>query len=78
MVTVKNDRDTSQNIELYIDGSLELTYSLGPKESVEREYTLSEGDHTFELYEEVSGNFTLYKTETLYVETDNSVFLELE
>lgn len=78
IVTVKNNRDTSQNIEFHIDGNKKFSASLDPAESVEREFELSLGDHTFELYHEVSGTYELYKTETLYVESDNSLFFELE
>ena len=78
IITVKNNRDTSQNIELHIDGNKKYSASLDPAESVEWEFELSPDDHTFELYHEVSGTYELYKTETFYVESDSSLFFELE
>jgi hypothetical protein len=78
IITVKNNRDTSQSIELHIDGSNMFSAFLDPAESVEREFELSPDDHTFELYHEVSGTYELYKTETFYVESDSSLFFELE
>ena len=78
IITVKNNRATSQSIEFHIDGKKEFSALIDPAESVEEEFELSNGDHTFELYHEVSGTYELYKTETLYVESDNSLFFELE
>jgi hypothetical protein len=78
VVTVKNNRDTSQNIEFHIDGSKKFTAALDPAESVEREFELSLGDHTFELYHEVEGTYELYKTETMDVDSDSSLFFVLE
>ena len=78
IITVKNNRDTSQRIELYIDGSKRYSASLDPAESVEWEFELSPDDHTFELYHKISRTYELYKTETLYVESDSSLFFELE
>ncbi len=78
IITVKNNRDTSQRIELHIDGSKRYSASLDPAESVEWELELSPDDHTFDLYHEVEGTYELYKTETLYVESDSSLFFELE
>ena len=78
LITIKNNRDTSQSIELHIDGSKKFSASLDPAESVEREFELSPDDHTFELYHEVSGTYELYKTETLHLESDSSLFFELE
>ena len=78
VITVKNNRDAPQSIEVHIDGSKKFSASLEPAESVEREYELSPGDHTFELYHEVEGTYELYKTETLDVDSDSSVFFELE
>ncbi|MEE9150249.1 MAG: hypothetical protein V3U20_00245 [Thermoplasmata archaeon] len=57
---------------------MKFSATLDPAESVEREFELSIGDHTFELYHEVSDTYELYKTETLYVESDSSLFFELE
>ncbi len=78
MITVKNNRDTPQNIELRIDGSKKLSSSIEPGASVEKEFEVSPGEHTFELYQEVLGNYELYKTETLDVDSDSSIFFELE
>ncbi|UCE39127.1 MAG: hypothetical protein JSW00_07900 [Thermoplasmata archaeon] len=78
MITVKNNRDTTQNIELHIDGSKKFSASLDPAQSAEREFEVSPGKHTFELFHEVSGAYELYKTETLDVDSDSSVFFELE
>jgi hypothetical protein len=78
MVTVKNLRDVSQNIQVHVDGENEFTSSVGPGASVEREFELPLGEHTFELYQEFSGSYELYKTETIDLESDSSVFFELE
>ncbi len=78
MVTVKNLRDLSQSIQVHIDGSNEFTTTVEPGASVEREFELSLGEHTFELYQEVSGTYELYKTQTIDLESDSSVFFELE
>lgn len=78
MLTVKNLRDVSQNIRVHIDGTNEFSATVEPGASVEREFELSLGEHTFELYQEVSGNYELYKTETIELESDSSVFFELE
>jgi outer membrane protein assembly factor BamA len=78
VVTIKNNRGTSQNIEFHIDGNKKFSASLDPAESVEREFELSLGDHTFELYHEVEGTYELYKTETMNIESDSSLFFELE
>jgi len=78
IITVKNNRDISQNIELHIDGSKKLAATIEPGASVEREFEVSPGEHTFELYQEVSGSYELYKTETLDVDSDSSIFFELE
>jgi len=78
MLTVKNLRDTSQNIEVYIDGEHEFTSSVGPGASVEREFELSLGKHTFDLYHVINGSYVFYKTQTIDLESDNSVFFELE
>lgn len=78
VVTIKNNRGTSQNIEFHIDGNKKFSVSLDPAESVEREFELSLGDHTFELYHEVEGTYELYKTETMNIESDSSLFFELE
>lgn len=78
MVTVKNLRDLSQSIQIHVDGENEFSATLGPGASVEREFELSLGEHTFELYQEVSGTYELYKTETIDLESDSSVFFELE
>jgi hypothetical protein len=78
LITVSNNRDLSQNIRLHIDGAQKFTATIEPDAGVEREFELSKGDHTFELYHQVNGTFTLYKTETMYVEADSSLFFELE
>jgi hypothetical protein len=78
IVTVKNLRDTPQEIRVDIDGDTKFTAILDPSEGAEREYELSIGDHTFELYDRINGTYNLYKTETLYVEADNAVIFELE
>ena len=78
MVTVKNLRGLSQSFQLHIDGSNEFTATVEPGASVEREFELSLCEHTFELYEDVSGNYELYKTETIELESDSSVFFEIE
>ena len=78
MVTVKNLRDGSQSIQVHVDGENEFTTTVEPGASVEREFELSLGEHTFELYQEVSGTYELYKTETIELESDSSVFFELE
>ncbi len=78
MVTVKNLRDGSQSIQVHVDGENEFTATVDPGASVEREFELSLGEHTFELYQEVSGTYELYKTETIELESDSSVFFELE
>jgi hypothetical protein len=78
IITVKNNRDISQNIELHIDGSKKFSSSIDPGASVEREFEVSPGEHTFELYQDVSGTYELYKTETLDVDSDSSIFFELE
>lgn len=78
MITVKNNRDITQNIELHIDGSKKFSATIDPAASVEKEFEVSPGEHTFELYQEVSGNFELYKTESLDVDSDSSIFFELE
>lgn len=78
IITVKNNRDTSQRIELHIDGTKKYSALLDPAESVEWEFELSKNDHTFDLYHEVEGTYELYKTETFYVESDSSLFFELE
>ena len=63
---------------MHIDGSKKLSATIEPAASVEREFEVSPGEHTFELYHEVSGNYELYKTETLDVDSDSSLFFELE
>lgn len=78
IITVKNNKDTSQNIEFTIDGSKKFSATIDPAASVEREFEVSAGEHTFRLYHEVSGNFELYKSETLDVDSDSSLFFELE
>jgi hypothetical protein len=78
IITVKNNKDTSQNIKFTIDGSDKFSSTIEPAASVEREFEVSAGEHTFRLYHEVSGNFELYKTETLDVDSDSSLFFELE
>ena len=78
MLTVKNLRDKTQNIEVYIDGEHEFSASVGPGASVEREFELSLGEHTFDLYHEVNGSYEFYKTQTIDLESDSSVFFELE
>ena len=78
VVTVKNLRDLSQGIQVHIDGSNEFTATVNPGASVEREFELPLGEHTFELYQEVSGTYELYKTETIELESDSSIFFELE
>jgi hypothetical protein len=78
MVTVKNLRDVSQDIQVHIDGENEFSASVGPGASVEKEFELSLGEHTFDLYQEVNGSFELYKTQTIDLESDSSVFFELE
>jgi hypothetical protein len=78
IVTVKNLRDTPQEIRVDIDGDQKFTATLDPSEGAEREFELSKGDHTFELYDKVNGTYRLYKTETKYVEADDGVIFELE
>lgn len=78
MLTVKNLRDETQNIQVHIDGENEFTSSVGPGASVEREFELSLGEHTFDLYHEVNGSYEFYKTQTIDLESDSSVFFELE
>jgi hypothetical protein len=78
IITIKNNRDLPQNIQQHIDGSMKFSAALDPAESVQKEFELEKGEHTFELYHEISGAYELYKTKTLYVESDNSLFFELE
>ncbi|UCG71020.1 MAG: hypothetical protein JSV09_08500 [Thermoplasmata archaeon] len=78
IVTISNNRDVSQRVQLYIDGSLQFTEQIEPWASIEEEYEFQPGDYTFELYQEVSGTFELYKTETINLESDSSIFFELE
>lgn len=78
IVTIANNRDISQRIQLHIDGSLKFTEEIGPWASIEREYEFQPGEYTFELYQEVSGTFELYKTETIDLESDSSILFELE
>jgi hypothetical protein len=78
IITVSNNRDTIQNIRVNIDGEQKFTAALEPDQGAEREFELSKGDHTFELYHQVNGTYQLYKTETMYVEADSSLFFELE
>ncbi len=78
MVTIKNTTDFTETIEFRIDDNLEISTSIDPKASVEREYELSQGDHVFELYREINGNLLLYKTENKLIESDDGVFFELE
>jgi hypothetical protein len=78
MVTIKNTTDTTKNIEFRVDDKLEISTSLDPKASVEREYELSQGNHVFELYHEVNGSFELYEMRNIPIESDSSVFFELE
>lgn len=78
IVTVKNNRDTFQEIKVHIDGDQKFTATLDPAQGAEREFELSKGDHSFELYHKVEGTFELYKTETMYVEADSALFFELE
>ena len=78
MVTIKNTTNFTETIEFRIDDNLEITTSIEPKASVEREYELSQGDHVFELYRKVNGAFEFYKMENKPIESDDSVFFELE
>lgn len=78
MITVKNNRDNVQNIKIHINGDQKFIAILDPAQGVEREFELSKGDHTFELFHQVNGTYDLYKTETMYVEADSSLFFELE
>ncbi len=78
MVTIKNTTDTTKNIEFRVDDKLEISTSLDPKASVEREYELSQGNHIFELYHEVNGTFELCEMRNIPIESDSSVFFELE
>jgi hypothetical protein len=75
---VKNNRDSTQNIRVHIDGDQKYTATLDPAQGIDKEFELSKGDHTFDLYHQVNGNFVLYKTETMYVEADSGLFFELE
>jgi hypothetical protein len=78
MVTIKNDTDTTKNIEFRIDDKLEISTSIEPKASVEREYELSQGNHVFELYHEVNGTFELSEMRNEPIEADSSLFFELD
>jgi hypothetical protein len=78
IVTIANNRDTSQRVQLYIDGSLEFTEDIGPWASIEREYEFQVGEYTFEVHQEVSGTFELYRSETINLESDSSLLFELE
>jgi hypothetical protein len=78
MVTIKNTTEITKSIEFHVDDKLEISTSLEPKESVEREYELSQGNHVFELYHEVNGTFELYEMRNIPIESDSSVFFELE
>ena len=78
IITVKNNRDTFQEIKVHIDGDQKFTATLDSAEGVEREFELSKGDHTFELYDKVNGTYRLYKSETMFVEADSAVIFELE
>lgn len=78
LITVSNNMDISQNIKVDIDGEKRFTATLDPAQGVEKEFELSKGDHTFELYKQVNGTYHLYKTETMYIEADSSLFFELE
>lgn len=78
MVTIKNNRDNYQNIKVYIDGDQKFTATLDPAQGVEREFEVSKGEHSFDLYHQISGTYELYKTETMYIEADSGIFFELE
>jgi hypothetical protein len=78
MVTIKNTTDFTETIEFRIDDELEISTSIEPKASIEREYELSQGNHVFELYHKVNGSFEFYKMQNIPIESDSSVFFELE
>jgi hypothetical protein len=78
IITVSNNRDLSQNIKVHIDGDQKFTATLDPAQGVEREFEVSRGEHTFDLYHQISGTYELYKTETMFIEADSGVFFELE
>lgn len=78
MVTIKNTTNFTKTIEFRIDDNLEISTSIDPKASVEEEFELSQGDHVFELYHEVNGVFELHKMQNNPIESDSSVFFELE
>ncbi len=77
MVTIKNTTEVSETIEFYIDDELEISTSIEPKASVEKEYELSKGSHSFKLYHEVNGTFELSQSQNNNVEADSSYFFEL-
>ena len=78
MVTIKNTTDFTETIEFRIDDELEISTSIEPKASVEREFELSQENHVFELYHKVNGTFEFYKMQNKAIESDDSVFFELE
>lgn len=78
MVTIKNTTNFTKTIEFRIDDNLEISTSIDPKASVEREYQLPQENHAFALYHEVNGTFELYEMRNIPIESDSSVFFELE
>jgi predicted Ser/Thr protein kinase len=76
-VTIKNTTEESETIEFYIDDDLEITATIEPKASIEKEYELSQGSHSFELYHEVNGTYVLSQSQSNDVEADSSYFFEL-
>jgi hypothetical protein len=77
LVTIKNTTNEVKTIEFYVDDELEISTSIDPKASVEREYELSQGNHVFELYLEVNGAFELTEKRDIPIESDSSEFFEL-
>jgi hypothetical protein len=78
LVTIENDTNNDKNIQLHIDDNLELTASLGPKESVEEEFELSQGSHSFKVFHEVNGTYVLFQERNADIEADSSLFFQIE
>ncbi len=78
IVRINNNGNQHENIELNIDGSIRFSGGLNSSESYVRNFILKEGEHTFELYREVDGNYQLYRTATIQVNIERNLTFEIE